>query len=52
MTQSGQLQRVRHIVLFKLKDDTSAETVRQIERAFVDLRRRIRRFAISSGGRT
>jgi hypothetical protein len=41
MTQPGQLQRVRHIVLFKLKDDTSAETVRQIGRAFADLRRRI-----------
>jgi len=34
-------RRVRHVVLFKLKDGTSAETIHEIETAFAGLRSQI-----------
>jgi hypothetical protein len=41
MSEAERPQRVRHVVLFKLKDGTSPATIHEIEAAFASLRQQI-----------
>ena len=47
-----QLGKVRHVVLFKFKDGTTAEQQKSVEDAFCELPRRSTRSSASSGART